>query len=98
MATDDLPPIILSPEQHRFIDEQLRSGRFANPSEVVGEALRRLEASQRAGQALRADMRQKIDEGLAQAERGELFDGDAFFDEWDHEIEQARLLQQRRPA
>jgi putative addiction module CopG family antidote len=98
MGTNDLPPITLSPDQRRIIDEQLRSGRFNSPGEVVAEALRRLESSEKQRQEYRDDIRRKIDEGLAQADRGELFDGDAFFDEWDREIEQSRHHQQRRPA
>jgi putative addiction module CopG family antidote len=34
--------LTLAPEQQRFVDEMIRSGRFDSESEVVGEALRRM--------------------------------------------------------
>ena len=37
--------ITLTPEQQRIVDEQLRSGRYRTPADVVGEALRSLRES-----------------------------------------------------
>jgi len=37
--------ITLTPEQQRIVDEQVRSGRYRTPADVVGEALRSLRES-----------------------------------------------------
>lgn len=34
--------ITLTPQQQKFVDDQVRSGRFASPDQVVAEALSRL--------------------------------------------------------
>jgi antitoxin ParD1/3/4 len=46
-----------------FIEEQLISGRYANASEVVREALRLLEEKQQLYEAKLRDLRTALDEG-----------------------------------
>src|SRR4051794_2817266 len=100
MASKDDAGIVLSPAHQRLIAEQLRSGRFATPSEVVDEALRRFEESEQLERLLgvdREEVRRQIEEGAAEADRGEFINGEDVFAEWRARDEQARL-QHRRPA
>ncbi len=68
MATTSLS---LGPHWEGFVREQVASGRYATASEVVRAALRELEARTQALDALRAH----LDEGAAQAARGEFVEG-----------------------
>lgn len=59
----------------RYIDDQVRSGRYASADEVVREALKGLEDQDRK----LSDLNNQIDEARLQAERGE-FANDDFLD------------------
>jgi antitoxin ParD1/3/4 len=72
--------IYLGKHFEAFIRAQVESGRYANASEVVREALRRQEIDE----AKLAHLRAKIDEGLTSIERGdvtEIDDVDAYFED-----------------
>ena len=72
--------IYLGKHFEAMIREKVASGRYANASEVVREALRRLEEDDEKLQRLRA----MIAEGLASFERGEgieITDLDAYFED-----------------
>ena len=60
--------VSLTPELESWVDERVRSGRYA--SEVIREALRLLEEQELAKQKRLADVRQKIDRGLDQLNQG----------------------------
>ena len=77
--------ISLTPELESFVDSRVASGRYQSASEVVHAALRLLETEERDREAALAELRQKIHLGLDQIQRGEVFDGDAVFDELDQE-------------
>ena len=77
--------ISLTPELESFVDSRVASGRYQSASEVVRAALRLLETEEREREAALAEVRQKIQLGLDQIQRGEVFDGEAVFDELDHE-------------
>ncbi len=71
----------LTPELELLIRERVRSGMYRSQSEVVREALRLL-ADQDARRAAELErLRGALAEGLAQAERGELLDGDEALEE-----------------
>ena len=75
MATTSLS---LSPHFEAYIKKQAESGRYASASEVIRDALREHEARQEKLEKLRAH----LDEGIAQADRGEFVeDVDAMFDD-----------------
>jgi antitoxin ParD1/3/4 len=83
-----------TPEQQRFIEASVRSGRFRDVNEVLREGLELLkahEASQRRRyEAWLADTRQKIQEGLDELERGEWVDGEEVFRRMHERIEEHR--------
>jgi antitoxin ParD1/3/4 len=72
--------IELKPEQQRVIDLAVRSGAYQNPGEVLDQAFEiireQLELEDWMLQQ-REEVSAHIAAGLAQAERGELIDGDA---------------------
>ena len=77
--------VSLTPELEAFIDARVASGRYQSASEVVRAGLRLLEVDERDREAALAEVRQKIGVGLEQIQRGEVFDGEAVFDELDKE-------------
>ena len=82
--------ISLTPELDAFLQSRLKSGRYQTTSEVVREALRLLERHERERDEAFEQLRAKLERGAAQAERGELLDGDEVFDELREIIEERR--------
>jgi antitoxin ParD1/3/4 len=62
--------VSLTPELEHWVDERVRSGRYASASEVIREALRLLEVQEAAKQRRLESVRQKIDRGLDQLQSG----------------------------
>jgi antitoxin ParD1/3/4 len=62
--------VSLTPELEHWVDERVRSGRYASASEVVREALRLLELEEAAKQRRLEGVRQKINRGLDQLKDG----------------------------
>jgi len=60
--------ITLTPEQQRIVDEQLRSGRYRTPADVVGEALRSLRESDLQAGGAAGSYREAVREMLRFAE------------------------------
>jgi antitoxin ParD1/3/4 len=89
MAPRSTLNVSLTPDLSRFVESRLRSGRYQTASEVVREALRLLEARERAPVASIEDLKREIETGLAQLRRGEGVDGEAFF---------RRVTSRRRPG
>ncbi|HEX3302925.1 MAG TPA: type II toxin-antitoxin system ParD family antitoxin, partial [Thermomicrobiales bacterium] len=88
--------IYLGKHFEEFIRKQVESGRYANASEVVREALRLYEDNEIKLERLRA----KIAEGMASIERGnviEIDDLDAYFDDLIRRVTE-RVEQQRKSA
>ena len=84
--------ISLTPEQDAFIDEVLKAGQYRNASEAVRDAIRALQ-QRRAIDALKLErMRQSIDTGLADLDRGDYEDiDDAELEAWlDRIVDPAR--------
>jgi predicted transcriptional regulator len=72
--------INLKPEQQRVIDLAVGSGAYNDPGEVLDQAfeiIREQLALQDWMLDQREDVAARIEKGFAQAERGELIDGDA---------------------
>ena len=64
--------IKLTPEQEKFIEVQVNSGKFATFEEVINRGLKLLEYEQWV-----KETREKIDAGLVELDRGEGLDGEA---------------------
>jgi antitoxin ParD1/3/4 len=75
--------VSLTPEQDAFIDEMLEAGEYRNASEAMRDAIRALQ-QRRAIEALKLErLRQSIDTGLADLERGDYEDvDDAELEAW----------------
>ena len=69
----------LGPTLDKFVAEMLRGGLYQSQSEVLREALRVLKEREQAKKAALTRLRKEIAIGTQQAERGELFDGEAVF-------------------
>ncbi|MGA2965427.1 MAG: type II toxin-antitoxin system ParD family antitoxin [Terriglobales bacterium] len=62
--------ISLTPELERLVDDKVKTGRYASASEVIREGLRLLEEQDEAKQLRLAEVRQKIDRGIDELDRG----------------------------
>jgi antitoxin ParD1/3/4 len=62
--------VSLTAELEHWVDEKVRTGRYASASEVIREALRLLEAQELAKQIQLSQVREKIDRGLEQLDQG----------------------------
>ncbi len=72
--------IDLKPEQQRVIDLAVGSGAYQNPGEVLDQALEIIREQLELEDWMleqRESVNAHIEQGFAQAERGELIDGDA---------------------
>jgi antitoxin ParD1/3/4 len=73
----------LTAEQQRFIDEKLKTGKYKSAADVVRDSLRIWMVQEAAElerhSAWASEVREKIDQGWQQAERGELVDGEEVF-------------------
>lgn len=77
----------------RFVNRQVRSGRYQTASEVVREGLRMLEIRQKDRAAALASVKRKIAVGLKQLDEGRGLEGEAVFDR-----AMARLRGKKRKA
>ena len=68
----------LTPELELLVQNKVQSGRYNSASEVVREALRLMEQKDEVRSIQLQELRNRIDKGLAQAERGEGVDGEVF--------------------
>ncbi|HEX7697293.1 MAG TPA: type II toxin-antitoxin system ParD family antitoxin [Candidatus Acidoferrum sp.] len=66
--------VSLTPELEHWVDEKVRTGRYASASEVIREALRLLEQQELARQRRLVQVREKIDRALEQLEQGKALD------------------------
>jgi antitoxin ParD1/3/4 len=73
--------VSLTPELEDFVAARVSSGRYQSASEVVRQGLRLLQEQEATREAHLDRLRSQIDLGLDQARRGELVDGEAFFED-----------------
>jgi antitoxin ParD1/3/4 len=83
--------VSLTPELDAFLQSRVKSGRYQTTSEVVREALRLLERQELEREEAVLQLKSKLERAAAQAERGELLDGDQVFEELRELIEERRL-------
>lgn len=82
--------VSLSPELEKFVHEKVSSGHYTSASEVVREGLRLLIAKDQLTAIQVAELRRKIEEGLADARAGRLVNGKAVFSELREKSRQRR--------
>ena len=88
--------ISFTPEQAEFLTSLVERGEYQSVSEVVRAALRPF---QRRHAVLDAEIdraRRVIKAGADQLDQGLIVDGDAFFEEWDAELDELETTSQQR--
>ena len=68
--------LLLKPEHQKLIEEQLSTGRYANPDEIIAEALELLNKRDQY-QEWSEEIGRKIDIAAQQLDRGEGIDGES---------------------
>ena len=81
MAVRSTLNVSLTPELEKFVQSRVASGRYQTASEVIREGLRLLGEREQAQEAALDELRARIRLGVAQADRGELLEGDSVFEE-----------------
>jgi antitoxin ParD1/3/4 len=89
--------VSLTPELDAFLQSRVQSGRYQTASEVVREALRLLERQEREREEAFQQLKAKLERGAAQAEGGELLDGEEVFEELRAVIEERRRKKAANP-
>jgi len=78
-------------EERRFIEEKLKTGRYRSADDVIRDSLRMWMVQEAAEEMQRAswasEVREKIEEGWQQVQRGELLDGEMVFERLRKRIE-----------
>ncbi len=74
--------IQLKPEQEKFIQEQMATGRFSHVDDVINEAFKLLEEREKRLE----ELRQKIAVGTEQIEQGRVTDGEVVFERLQEKI------------
>jgi len=82
--------ISITPELDAFLQSRVKSGRYQTTSEVVREALRLLERHEQERDQAFQQLKAKLDRAAAEAERGEMLEGDEVFEELREMIEERR--------
>src|SRR5712692_7790287 len=95
MANRTTVNISLTPELDAFLQSRVKSGRYQTTSEVVREALRLLQRQEKERDEAFKQLKAKLERGSAQAERGELLDGDEVFEELRELIEERRRAKKK---
>lgn len=67
--------VSLTPEQEKFVAEQIRSGHYHSAADVVTQGLGMLRAQEEFIRENTAELREMIAVGLDQIKRGETIDG-----------------------
>ncbi len=68
--------VSLTKEQEELVNQRVASGRYASASEVIREGLRLLEARDEERSARLEGLRAQVAAGIAQANGGDLIDGE----------------------
>lgn len=95
MANRTTVNISITPELDAFLQSRVQSGRYQTTSEVVREALRLLERQENERDEARQQLKAKLERGAAQADRGELLEGDEVFEELREMIDERRQAKKK---
>jgi antitoxin ParD1/3/4 len=86
--------ISLTPDQERFIQSKLQSGKYRSIEEVLAVALRLLEEYDRAEVEWVEDMREKVNAAIAAREHTPPIDGETFVNQVLERFRQARQAEE----
>ncbi len=84
--------ISLTPEAQTFIQKQLSQGKYRSTDEIVLAGLELLATKDASEQSRYAQLRQEIEIGLVEAERGDLLDGEEVFNRLQRKLQQQREI------
>ncbi len=85
--------VSITPELDSFLQSRVASGRNRTASEVVVDALRLLEQQETERDVAFLELQTKFHTAIAEANRGDLLDGDVVFEELKEMIEAERKAQ-----
>jgi antitoxin ParD1/3/4 len=88
--------VSLTPELTELIQEKIKGGSYHSTLEVIGEALRLLDERDRTAAVRLVELKQKIQIGIAELDRGEGLDGEDVFAELEADIQQAEAHNQQQ--
>ena len=95
MANRTTVNVSITPELSAFPQSRVQSGRYQTTSEVVREALRLLKRQETEREEAFQQLKSKLEHGAAQAQAGQLLDGDEVFDELRELIEERRRAKKK---
>jgi Arc/MetJ-type ribon-helix-helix transcriptional regulator len=73
--------VTLDPGTEKLVQKEIESGRFRNPNDLIGVALKHFLIARELGEEYtQQEIEEKISRGLHQLERREDVDGDEFFE------------------
>ncbi|HEY8751142.1 MAG TPA: type II toxin-antitoxin system ParD family antitoxin [Tepidisphaeraceae bacterium] len=64
----------IKPELQRFMDDQIKSGLYESSDDMINAALATLQAREDLSSQEIEELRAEVDEGIAEADRGEFVD------------------------
>ena len=96
MAKRESISISFTPEQAEFLTSLVERGEYQSVSEVVRAALRPFQRRHAVLDAEIDRVRRVIKAGADQLDQGLIVDGDAFFEEWDAELDELETTSQQR--
>src|SRR5256885_17036216 len=76
-----IEPISLSPSTERFVTQQVEMGRYASASDVVERGVELLAQEEKLLGLDLSVVRRKLDRAARQIARGDVMDGEAFFEQ-----------------
>ncbi len=85
--------IQLKPELEQIIEAQIATGRYSNPEEVIGKALKLLLEWEQGYQQWVEETRQKVEVAIEQLDRGEGIDGEVVIERLRSKLRQAKETQ-----
>ena len=91
MATRSTLNVSLTPELDAFVQDTVRTGQYQSASEVVRDALRRLQEAFEDRQIYIAKLNADVAIGMDQLKRGETVDGETVFRQLREKIERYRM-------
>ncbi|HEV2463269.1 MAG TPA: type II toxin-antitoxin system ParD family antitoxin [Acidobacteriaceae bacterium] len=71
--------VSLTPKLEKYVHSKVKTGRYTSASEVVREAIRLLEENEKEHARALREFQAELDRRIAEAEAGELLDGEKVF-------------------